>query len=156
MDKLARDATNALKKRMSYGQYMAQKKPEIIIPTPPKDVEMRECLRCGKLFPLNKQGSGKKKYCSDECREKFYAERDSKTETRTKTNTRTRTKTKVEQKPEIHKTCPICGKDFIAKFRNHKYCRESCARFGKSERMKLVYQRRKERMAMQNGNDQML
>lgn len=153
MDKLARDATNALRKGMSYGQYMAQKKPEIIIPTPPKDVEMRECLRCGKLFPLNKQGRGKKKYCSDECREKFYAERDSKTETRTKTNTRTktRTKTKVEQKPEIHKTCPICGKDFVAKFRNHKYCCESCAAFGKSERMKLVYQRRKE--MMRNGNN---
>ena len=30
MDKLARDAKNALKKGMSYGQYMAQKKPEII------------------------------------------------------------------------------------------------------------------------------
>ena len=96
MDKLARDATNAIRKGMSYGQYMAQKKPEIIIPTPPKDVEMRECLRCGKLFPLNKQGSGKKKYCSDECREKFYAERDSKTETGPKN--RTRTKTKVKQK----------------------------------------------------------
>lgn len=152
MDKLARDATNAIRKGMSYGQYMAQKKPEIIIPTPPKDVEMRECLRCGKLFPLNKQGSGKKKYCSDECREKFYAERDSKTETGPKN--RTRTKTKVKQKPEIHKTCPICGKDFIAKFRNHKYCRESCASFGKSERMKLVYQRKKERML--SGNDQLL
>lgn len=156
MDKLARDATNAINNGLSYGKYMAQKKPDIIIPTKPKEEYMRECVRCGVLFPLNKQGSGKKKYCSDECREKFYAERDSKTETRTKTNarTKTRTKTKVEKKPETHKTCPICGKDFIAKFRNHKYCRESCARFGKSERMKLVYQRKKERIL--NGNNQVL
>lgn len=152
MDKLAIDATNAIKNGMSYGQYMAQKKPEIIVPQKP-NVEMRECIRCGKLFSLNKRGGGTKKYCSDECREKFYDERDSKPETRTKTNTRTktRTKTKVEQKPEIHKTCPICGKDFIAIFRNHKYCCESCARFGKSERMKLVYQRKKE--MMNNGTD---
>lgn len=144
MDKLSRDATNAIAKGMTYGKYMAQKKPDIIIPTKPKEENMRECVRCGTLFPLNKQGNGTKKYCSDECREivnrqRYYELHGYKAK---------------EEKPEVHRICPVCGNDFVVKYRNHKYCRETCANFGKSERMKLVYQRKKERML--NGNNQVL
>ena len=139
MDKLARDAANARKKGMSYGQYMAQKKPDIILPKK-TNRKMRECQRCGKPFPLDSRGAGVKKFCSDECREKFYDEREA--------------KIRKEQMPEIHKTCPICGKDFIAKSGRYKYCGDFCKRLAATEQSKQCQQRRRERMS--NGNDQML
>ena len=139
MDKLSRDAKDAISMGMSYGKYMAQKQPEIIIPTEPK-VEMRECLRCGTLFPPPTRGSKAKKFCSDGCRDKFNNER--------------YYESKKEQKPETHKICPICGKDFIPMTPWTKYCCDFCAGVGKVERIKQCQQRRKERML--NGNNQVL
>jgi predicted nucleic acid-binding Zn ribbon protein len=129
MDKLAKDAKNALKKGMSYGQYMAQKKPEIIIPQKPKE-QMRECLGCGNPFPLNTRGKGVKKFCSDECREKFYDDRKS--------------QQRWEQKP--HADCDFCGKDFIPKTSRNRFCCFDC---------QYEYQKREKR-EMRNGNNKML
>ena len=136
MDKLARDAKNALKMGMSYGQYMAQKKPEIIIPKKPKE-EMRECQRCGTLFPLN--GRTGKKFCSDDCRNQFFTER--------------RNQARMEQMQEIHNICPICEKGFVTTDPRRKYCGEFCARVAASEQCKQSQRRKKEGM---NNGDKML
>jgi predicted nucleic acid-binding Zn ribbon protein len=130
MDNLAKDAKNALKRGMSYGQYMAQKEPEIIIPPEPEDVEMRECKGCGALFPFKGIGFGKcKKYCSEECRERYYYAKKSK-ET-------------WDKKP--HAACAYCGKDFIPITKRNRFCCEDCS-----------YEYRKREWRARNGNNQVL
>ena len=132
MDKLAKDANNALKKGMSYGQYMAQKKPEIIIPPKPKG-KMRECQKCGTLFQLTTRGKGVKKFCSDDCRDTFWRER---------IDQQRKQQRKEKVKPEIHKTCPICGKNFVTIDSRRKYCGEFCAKVAAVERVNKCKKKR--------------
>ena len=68
MDKLSRDATDAIKAGMSYGKYMAMKKPTIEEPV--KKGIRHICQHCGKEFYVPHRKT--MKYCSDQCREKFY------------------------------------------------------------------------------------
>ena len=144
MDKLSRDAKDAISMGMSYGKYMSQKQPEIIIPPKPTH-RMRECQKCGNQFPLTTRGKGVKKFCSDECREAFYRER---------IDQMKKEQRKEMEKPEIHKTCPICGKDFVTIDPRRKYCGELCARVASVNRVKKYKKRNKE--GLNNGNNQVL
>jgi predicted nucleic acid-binding Zn ribbon protein len=134
-DRLSREATLAIAAGMSYGKWKAMQ-PLIDIPTDTiSEGRTRACQRCGKPFPLNNRGAGVKKFCSDECREKFYVERKS-------------------QMRKQHKTCPVCGKTFVADNNHQKYCGMDCYRLVVAERAKQYKQRRKERM--RDGNNQVL
>ena len=103
MDKLAQDSTDAIKAGMSYGKYMAMKKP---VEVTMKDENHYICEFCGKAF-YTKYHKGQK-YCSPECQEKAKDRRQS--------------ERKKSEKPPIIKTCGICGKEFIGKKVQAKYC----------------------------------
>lgn len=71
MDKLTRDAIDARKAGMTYGKYMAMKKPTIAEPVPVQEPGVRHiCLHCGKEFFETRRLV--RKYCSRRCREAFY------------------------------------------------------------------------------------
>lgn len=123
MDKLSRDAANALAAGMSYGKYMAMKNPVKITSPEPKGVR-RECECCGKAF--YRQDRKVRKFCSDACREKFYGQR--KAEART---------------PRI-KVCTVCGKEFEAGSCKTKYCGDLCRRVAQNEAVKQYQARKKD------------
>ena len=79
------------------------------------------CLHCGKEF-YSKVNRGRK-YCCEQCKNEHY-----------------RTQKPKVSKPivgnPVEKTCPICGKDFLAKNNRYKYCCEVCAYTGQKQRMK--------------------
>lgn len=124
IDKLAQDATAAIKAGMSYGKYMAQKHPVKVEPPRPQGIR-RKCECCGKVF--YQQDRRAKKFCSDVCRERFYS--------------KGKHQKKAEKPPE-RKICPICGKEFMAESYRNKYCGSFCAQVAQGERIK-EYQRRK-------------
>lgn len=128
MDKLSIDATNAINKGLSYGKYMAQKQPEIIAPKKPAG-EIRFCVGCGCEFMPGKGGGAHKKFCSGECRERYYNAQNS--------------KRIWENKP--HAACAYCGKDFVQKTARNRFCCEDCA-----------YEYRKREWRARNGNNQVL
>ena len=69
LDQLDIDSSNAIKAGMSYGKYMAMKKPTKI--TPPEVVGYRHiCQHCGKEFIAKYKGV--RKYCSEQCRKAFF------------------------------------------------------------------------------------
>ena len=81
------------------------------------DRAYRRCLYCGKAveqLPHHKE----KKFCSDECRTKWW----------------NKNKAKSQGTSISEKTCPTCGQPFRA-YGNRKYCSHQCyisARFGKN------------------------
>jgi len=81
---------------------------------------VRPCLYCGKAveqLPHHKE----KKFCSDECRTKWW----------------NKNKAKSQGTSISEKTCPTCGQPFRA-YGNRKYCSHQCyisARFGKEARV---------------------
>lgn len=74
------------------------------------------CQKCGKEFYAT---NGKpRKFCSDQCRSAFYY------------------KPKPKVREPIKKTCPICGKDFMAETYRTKYCSPSCVKVAMGETKK--------------------
>lgn len=78
MDNLAKDAFMARQKGMTYGKYMATKKPaDRNVPTRKAQVNSGDvncyCAKCGKAFV--KKNQLRRKYCSLECRNSVKAER---------------------------------------------------------------------------------
>ena len=111
LDRLTRDAMAARAAGMSYGKYKAlhphteelEPEEEIVL-----DDDRRNmiCLHCGKSFVAYGHEK-RKKYCSDECREKAqYA-------------------TYRTQHPFPMATCGICGVEISAK-NGRKYCSGAC------------------------------
>lgn len=124
MDQLTIDSTNAIKAGMSYGKYMALKKP--VNPEPVVLGIKHTCQHCGKDFYATNRKP--RKFCCDSCREDYYRE-----------------VKKMEADPEtVEKTCPICGKVFIAKNYRYRYCSEFCKKVGQGQRVKEYQERRKE------------
>jgi hypothetical protein len=81
MDNLAKDAFLARQNGMSYGKYMATKKPaERKVPAKKKEPKIGSCettcycARCGKAF--EKKTKSRQKYCSEECMKKTRSERE--------------------------------------------------------------------------------
>ncbi len=69
-----------------------------------------QCLFCGKGIIQN-PGRKKKKFCSDECRQKYYVVNPE----------------KINRKAIYQYECPICGKSFTAYGNSHrKYCSSRC------------------------------
>lgn len=67
MDNLAKDAFMARKSGMTYGKYMANKKPSKVVKPHVEAGEAKlYCTRCGKGF--NRYDKIKQKYCSAACR----------------------------------------------------------------------------------------
>lgn len=64
----------------------------------------RRCANCGK--PLGK--SRNKTYCSRTCRNKHLTRKD------------------MEEEPKYPRVCVVCGKEFLARRPNRKYCSEEC------------------------------
>ena len=127
MDQLTIDSTNAIKAGMSYGKYMATKKPTAYEPVV---VGIKHtCQHCGKEFI----GYTKKvrKFCSDYCRETYYRE-----------------EKKLAFEPEpTKKICPICGKEFVAESHRNKYCSEFCKKVGSGQRANEYQARKKEALS---------
>ena len=75
MDNLAKDAFMARQKGMSYGRYMATKKPGPVKKSPINSGNANcYCARCGKSFV--KQNKLRQKYCSDMCYRQARSERE--------------------------------------------------------------------------------
>lgn len=132
MDQLTIDSTNAIKEGMSYGKYMATKKPTIptITTTQSHDFSgyKHTCQFCRKEFVVYDRKV--RKFCSDRCRERSYSFR------------------KISYpKPKI---CPICGKEFMAETYRNKYCGEFCARVAQGQKVRQ-YMARKAEEAKCNG-----
>ena len=80
------------------------------------------CQKCGKEFyAMNKKP---RKFCSNQCREASYY------------------KPKPKVREPIKKTCPVCGKDFMAETYRTKYCSPFCVKVAMGEATKR-YQARK-------------
>lgn len=120
------DSSNAIKAGMSYGKYMAIKKSTKT--TPQEVVGYKHiCQHCGKEFVSKTRAV--RKYCSDQCRERSYYPR--------KTYPQT-------------KTCPICGKEFMAETYRNRYCSEFCSKVAHCQNVK-EYQARKSEEERCNG-----
>lgn len=76
MDQLAQDATDALKKGMTYGKYMAWKQSHGKMTEMPVKRQAQEgeayCKHCGKIFTKSLHF---KVYCSRQCRADSYGTR---------------------------------------------------------------------------------
>lgn len=120
MDQLSIDSSNAIKAGMTYGKYMATKKP-VTIKTPENLGYKHTCNCCGKEFYTNKLKL--RKFCDDQCREQYYRD--------------------LERVPPTIKVCPICGVEFEAPSR-YKYCTDFCAKIAKSNQSKDWQARKKE------------
>ena len=118
MDQLTKDAVAARKAGMTYGKYMATKNPTVIVREP--EGYKHTCLFCGKEFYIKHKKL--RKYCSDLCREQYY---------------QTKNKTML-------KTCPICGKEFVAETYRNKYCGEFCSRVAQGQNVKNYIARKAE------------
>ena len=147
MDKLAQDMIQCKKDGygVHYGAWRAaqyEKNQYKTIPAKHKGYK-HTCLNCGKEF-YSKTNSARK-YCCDQCREQYYRNQ-KKTESQPKVS-----KPKAS-KPvaEIHKTCLICGKDFIAQSHRYKYCSEFCSKVGHGQSVRKYLKRRAEE-AKANG-----
>ena len=71
-DKLTRENAQALAAGMSYGKWKALQPVPVKAEKPPKPIyTMRKCAFCGLEFRQS-DGCGRKKYCSDRCREAAY------------------------------------------------------------------------------------
>ena len=71
MDKLSQDAAAALAAGMTYGKYMAMKKPIIVEKVPVQPTGYKHtCLNCGKEFYVPYRYLTK--YCGRRCREAFH------------------------------------------------------------------------------------
>ena len=110
MDQLSIDSSNAIKAGMSYGKYMATKKPVTITPQPVGYKHTCQC--CGKEFVT--RYTRVRKYCSDQCREQYYRD--------------------LEKVGPYLKVCAICGKEFEAEHPRTKYCSSLCASMAKHQR----------------------
>lgn len=67
-------------------------------------METRRCISCGK--PIERKQN--KLYCSRSCRNKHLTRKD------------------MEEKPKYPKVCAVCGKEFLARRPNRKYCSDEC------------------------------
>ena len=130
-DRLSLESSMAIAAGMSYGKWKAMqtatdmhayKMPADQIP----NVRTRACQNCGILFSLTRQGSGVKKFCSDDCREHY--------------NQRRYEQMRKEMREDKHKICPACGKEFVTKANNQKYCDKQCYMMAAAERKKKRYQ----------------
>lgn len=126
MDKLSQDSTNAIKAGMSYGQYMAMKQPVKVEQHEPQGIR-RICEHCGEIFYRYDQI--KQKYCSDRCRKNAENKR-----------------ARKPAKP-VARTCPICGKEFMAASWRNKYCGPFCTKVAGTERVKAYQKRLSEKEA---------
>lgn len=124
MDKLSKDATDALNAGMSYGKYMAVKNPTKISPPEPKGVR-QECQHCGNVF--YRYDGKARKYCSDRCRKNAENQR-----------------ARQPVKPTT-KICPVCGKEFAAATWRNKYCSPFCAQAAQVEQVREYQARQREK-----------
>lgn len=118
MDQLTKDAVAAHKEGMTYGKYMAMKKPTAIACKP--EGYKHTCAFCGKEFYSKTKAV--RNYCSDLCREQYY--------------------NRIRYEPAV-KTCPICGKEFVAKTQHYKYCGAFCSSVAHAQRCRENQQRKK-------------
>lgn len=91
------------------------------------------CQHCGKEFYVTHNKP--RKYCSEYCKNEFY---------RLKQPKESKAKEKPVEKKPVEKTCPICGKVFIAESYRNKYCGEFCQKVGHGQRVKEYYERKAE------------
>lgn len=121
MDKLAQDSTDAIKAGMSYGQWMAMRKP-VVVKKPTIGREERKCPCCGVVFTPH---HGSQKYCGSTCQIKAKGRRKN-------------TKTLDDIDAPLIKNCPVCGKQFIAESYRNKYCGDFCRQLAKNKKCSKI------------------
>lgn len=140
LDHLTRDVLQAEKAGVSYGQFKATNprtyyEDEDREPERDPDMKQRNCAHCGAEFYL-KSWQTNKLYCSEACRIKHNAERESQ-------QRKNGERAKRSGKPAV---CPICGGKFIS-VRTAKYCSADCINKAKSIQAIEANKRRRERRA---------
>jgi hypothetical protein len=130
MDQLTIDSTNAIKAGLSYGKYIAlYGHTKVQRPDKAPAGYKHICQHCGKEFILYSRHT--QKYCSGECRQRYYYCR-----------------AKLPYPKE--KTCLFCGKVFMAKSHREKYCGDDCNSAAQRRRFDK-YRDKKAKEAMGNG-----
>lgn len=125
MDKLSRWACEALALGMRYGDYVAKYHPPGSAPAPvkekPKVGTTHTCEYCGEEF--TQYDKVRRKYCCEAHREAAYRKQ-------------------IAKPQERVKTCPVCGKEFVAESFRIKYCSPFCSRVVHTERVREYRHRR--------------
>lgn len=113
IDNLTRDATAAIMAGMSYGKYMATKKPIQVEQQEPEGYR-HECTQCGNVFYTKTRI--KKKYCSEECKDAASKQ--------------------AKAMRSGQRICPICNKEFESDSLRQKYCGPFCVKVAQGENVK--------------------
>lgn len=123
LDKLSLDMIQCEKDGygVHYGAWRAAQDAKKVLSPPQAECKQPEgyrhiCQKCGKEFYT--QNKKPRKFCSDQCREASYY------------------KPKPKAKEPVKKTCPICGKDFMAETYRTKYCSPFCVKVAMGEATK--------------------
>lgn len=120
-DQLDIDSTAAIEAGMSYGKYMATKKP-VRIEKPKPEGKRFVCKCCGEVF--YRSANYAYQFCSEGCRDKWQDIKDREDKTVAK--------------------CAICGNVFIPRSVNSKYCSDDCRTAAQYESTRKTNQKRKE------------
>lgn len=92
-------------------------------------VYKKYCKYCNTYFETK---NNSQVYCSEECRENFYKERQV-------LNNNNKNNNKNRKKKKYKRICKTCGKEFSTNSTNSKYCSEKCKQKNKNKKLnKLV------------------
>lgn len=108
---------------VSYGKWKATQP----VKEMPKQEDTRTCLYCGKPLISSKYGRGKK-YCGMECSHAaWHGRKDAKERRTSKKRIPAYSIEYGNYEEEVEKKCEWCGRMFMAKRKNKRYCQNNCA-----------------------------
>ena len=124
---------------VSYGKWKATQP----IKEAPKKESARTCLYCGR--PIT---SGTRRYCNNDCSTEAWKKRKASKDRYTSQKRPPAYALDCGYYGEpVEKNCEWCGKSFMAKRKNHRYCQNSCSALAS------YYRRKAEDEAKKAGHD---